>query len=276
MESFNFADKGALIIGGGLNIGRQVALEFASRGARIAVADVNRAAADETAELITAAGGSATAIACDVSSEESVAEAIAEAERFLGVIDIHMNNAGILHSGNPEDFPASEWERMFAINFFGAVRANALVIPKMIARGSGYIVNTASFAGLYPYATNRIPYAASKAALISMSENLAIYLLPLGVRVSCLCPGPTTTTLATGMKQWSDNVVMRGPGSDLAVMSQEQLATILADGMCAGRIIIPTHDQGYQTIRERAADPDAFIARQISAFAEGRSGLPGR
>ena len=69
---------------------------------------------------------------------------------------------------------------MFNINFFGVVRANAVVLPKMLQRGEGYIVNTASFAGLYPFATNRMPYAASKAALVSMSENMALYLKPKG------------------------------------------------------------------------------------------------
>jgi NAD(P)-dependent dehydrogenase (short-subunit alcohol dehydrogenase family) len=206
----------------------------------------------------------------------SVAAAIEEAERFLGSIDIHMNNAGILHSGNPEDFPPSEWERMFNVNLFGAVRANAVVMPKMIARGSGYIVNTASFAGLYPYATNRLPYAASKAALISMSENLAIYLIPLGIRVSCLCPGPTMTTLATGMKTMSENVIMRGPGSDLAVMSQEEVAGILADAMEAEKILIATHEQGWDLIRRLAASPDDFVHSKIDEYARGGTGLPTR
>ncbi len=206
LPPFTFEGKAVLIIGGGQNIGRAVALEFASRGARIAVADINQQGADETASLIIANGGEATGIACDVTSEQSIASTIAAAEDFLGPIDVHMNNAGILHSGNPEDFPPAEWERMFNINFFGAVRANAVILPKMIARGQGYIVNTASFAGLYPYATNRIPYAASKAALVSMSENLALYCEPLGIRVSCLCPGPTMTTSTVGMKPFSENV----------------------------------------------------------------------
>jgi NAD(P)-dependent dehydrogenase (short-subunit alcohol dehydrogenase family) len=195
---FSFENKSAFIIGAGRNIGRVIALEFARRGARVAVADIDKSSADETAQMITAAGGKATGIACDVMSEGSVRDAVSEAERYLGNIDIHMNNAGIIHSGNPEEFPASEWERMFSVNFFGAVRANAIVLPKMIARGRGYIVNTASFAGLYPYATNRIAYAASKAALISMSENLAVYLIPKGILVSCLCPGPTMTTSTVG------------------------------------------------------------------------------
>ena len=273
---FTFENKNALVIGAGQNIGRSIALEFARRGARVAVADIVKAGAEETARLINAAGGKATGIACDVTDERSVREAVGEAERFLGDIDIQMNNAGIIHSGNPEDFPASEWERMFSVNFFGAVRANAIVLPKMLARGQGYIVNTASFAGLYPYATNRIPYGASKAALISMSENLAVYLHPKGIRVSCLCPGPTMTTSTVGMKPWSQGVIMRGPGNHLVVKSQEHAATVLADGMCAGRMLIPTHEEGWEIIRRRGFSLDTFIQEKIEAFARGDSGLPGR
>lgn len=271
---FSFDDKGVLLIGGGRNIGREIALEFARRGARVVVADIDKAGADETAQLITTAGGRAIGIACNVSSDESIADAVAQAESFLGDIDVLMNNAGILHSGNPEDFPVAEWQRMFDVNFFGAVRANAVVLPKMIARGQGYIVNTASFAGLYPYATSRVPYAASKAALVSMSENLAIHLLPLGIGVSCLCPGPTMTTSVQGMKPWSDNVVMRGPGRFLEVKSQEEVARILADGMCAGRVLIPTHEQGWDYIRQHGNAPDNFIHQKIGEFARGDSGRP--
>jgi NAD(P)-dependent dehydrogenase (short-subunit alcohol dehydrogenase family) len=273
---FSFEGKNALIMGAGHNIGRAIALEFARRGARVAVADVDKTGADETAGLIATAGGEATGIQCDVTNDESVAGAIDEAERFLGAIDVLMNNAGILHSANPEDFPVAEWQRMFNVNFFGGVRANAVVMPKMIARGQGYIVHTASFAGLYPYAINRVPYAASKAAIISMAENLAIYLVPLGIRVSCLCPGPTFTTMATGMKTMSENVVMRGPGKELAVKSQEEVAAILADGMEAERIIIPTHELGWETIKERAASPDAFVKQKIEEYARGENGLPAR
>lgn len=273
---FDFEGKGALIVGAGRNIGRAIALEFASRGARVAVADLDKAGADETAQLIANAGGKATGIGCDVTDENSVRQAVSDAERFLGDIDIHMNNAGIIHSGNIEDFPPPEWERMFNVNFFGAVRANAAVLPGMLARGQGYIVNTASFAGLYPYATNRIPYAASKAALVSMSENMAVALLPRGIRVSCLCPGPTMTTSTTGMKPWSENVVMRGPGRHLAVRTQEHAAKVLADGMCAGRVIILTHEEGLETMQRRAASPDGFVVEKIEEFARGDSGRPDR
>jgi NAD(P)-dependent dehydrogenase (short-subunit alcohol dehydrogenase family) len=273
---FEFGNRNALIMGGGLNIGRQIALEFARRGARVAVADVDTAGAEETARLAQAEGQSAIGTQCDVTSEDSIAAALGKAEEALGHIDILVNNAGLLHSGNVEDMPVAEWQRMFDVNLFGAVRANALVLPKMIARKSGYIVQTASFAGLYPYATNRMPYAASKAALISMSENMAIYLRPLGVLVGCLCPGPTMTTSMHGMKSFSENVVMRGPGSDLKVLEQADVARILADGMEQERVVIPTHEQGWQTIRDHAASPDDFIRAKIEDYAAGRSGLPGR
>jgi NAD(P)-dependent dehydrogenase (short-subunit alcohol dehydrogenase family) len=109
-----------------------------------------------------------------------------------------------------------------------------------------------------------------------MSENLALYLLPKGIRVSCLCPGPTMTTSTQGMKPWSENVIMRGPGSLLDVRSQEHAATVLADGMCAGRIVIPTHEEAWEIIQRRAASPDSFVRGKIDEFAAGKSGLPGR
>jgi NAD(P)-dependent dehydrogenase (short-subunit alcohol dehydrogenase family) len=269
-----FKGKSALIFGGGRNIGREIALEFARRGASVGVADIDLAGAEETAQLIFAAGGRASAVHCDVSNDASVRAAASAAEDRLGPVDIVMNNAGILHSGNPEDFPIEEWQRMFNINFMAIVRSCQIFIPKMTARGHGYIVNTASFAGLYPYATNRIPYAASKAAIVSLSENLAIYLMPKGLRVSVLCPGPTMTTSIQGMKIFSADTIMRGPGSHLKVKSQREVATILCDGMRDGRILIATHPEGLQTVRERGESIDAFIERKIKEFERGDSGRP--
>ena len=84
------------------------------------------------------------------------------------------------------------------------------------------------------------------------------------------------TTSTVGMKPWSDNVIMRGPGNNLMVKSQEHAANVLADGMCAGRIIIPTHEEGWEIVRRRGASPDNFIRQKMEEFARGESGLPGR
>ena len=269
-----FTGSTALVIGAAANIGRSVVREFARRGARVVAADIHAEGAQETAELVKAAGGEAHGIACDVSSDASVKKAVDEAQRLLGPIDIVMNNAGIISGGNPEDIPLAEWQRMMDVNFFGMIRSIEVVLPRMIARGRGYIVNTASFAGLYPFATSRIHYAASKAAVVSMSENLALYLMDKNIRVSCLCPGPVMTTSINTMRHFSENYTMRAPGSHLFVKSQDETARILADGMREGRIIIPTHDELWETLNRCAPSLDDFIRDKHAEFAAGDSGRP--
>lgn len=270
-----FAGRHALVIGGGRNIGRAVVAEFARRGARLSVADLDREGAEEAAALIRDAGGEAAAFACDVTSDQSVADCIAGAEAAFGPIDVLMNNAGILSGGNPEDIALPAWQQMMDVNLFGMVRAINLVLPGMLARCDGHIVNTASFAGLYPFATSRVHYAASKAAVVSLSENLALYGLDHGVRVSCLCPGPVMTTSVQGMKHFSEDYTMRAPGSHLLVQTQERVAITLADGMQAGRILIPTHEELWPIYERLGQGPDAFIHAKHAEFAAGDSGRPG-
>jgi NAD(P)-dependent dehydrogenase (short-subunit alcohol dehydrogenase family) len=269
-----FENKATLIFGAAQGIGRAVALEFARRGARLAIADINTEGATETATTITTAGGTAIAIPCDVKREDSVRHAVEQSESRLGEIDIVMNNVGVILNGNPEDIPTAEWRRIMDLNFFAAVHSNQIFLPKMIARGRGHIVNTASFAGLYPYAANRIPYSAAKAAVVAMSEELALYLHPKGVRVSCLCPGPVATNVMNSMKTWSKDVAFRGPGSQYEVITAEEAAVILADGMATGRVVIPTHPEVWDVIRRHADSPDAFIQSKIDEFARGDYGKP--
>lgn len=272
--AMSFRNSAVLLIGGAQNIGRAVALEFARRGADVAVADRDEAGAGETAALVSGLGRRSLALACDVTDEASLRAAVEGAEAALGPIDLLMNNAGILSGGNPEDIPLEAWQTMMDVNYFGMVRAIGIVLPRMLARGRGHIVNTASFAGMYPFASSRIHYAASKAAVLSLSENLALYCLPLGIGVSCLCPGPVMTTSNLTMRHYSDTYVMRAPGSHLTVKSGEETARILADGVETGRIVIPTHDEVWETLRARAGDYDAFIHAKLAEFAAGDSGRP--
>ena len=271
-----FSGRNALIYGAASGIGRSVAFEFARRGAAVAIADLDVDAARQTAADLEDVGARAFAVRCDVSSDESVRTAGDAAEAALGPMDIVMNNVGAILLGNPEDIPVAEWERMMSLNFMGAVRAQTVFLPRMIARGRGHLVNTATFAGLYPFATSRMPYVASKAALIALTESLAIYLIPQGIRVSCLCPGPVLSTIADPgkMKTWSPDAIMRGPGSDLPLKTPEMAATILADGMAAERVIIPTDERAFDWVREHGDNPDAFIHAKIAQFAAGDSGRP--
>lgn len=272
--SVTFANKTVLIYGAAKGIGRAVALEFAHRGARVAIADIDVGGAQETAKLIQGIGGEASALHCDVTNDASVREAAVGAETALGEIDIVMNNVGAILHGNPEDIPISEWQRMWDLNLMSIVRSNAVFLPKMIARGSGFIVNTASFAGLYPFATTRMPYVAAKSAVVALSESMALYLQPQGIKVSCLCPGPVMTGVLEGMKTWSANVAMRGPGSKLAIKAVEDVARTLADGMEAGRVLIPTHEEVWETLSRHWADPNAFIQSKIDEFERGDLGRP--
>jgi NAD(P)-dependent dehydrogenase (short-subunit alcohol dehydrogenase family) len=269
-----FAGANALIFGGAKGIGRCVSLEWARRGARLAVADLDEAAAKATAAEIEAAGGKAVGIAANVMSEESIATAVSAAESALGEIDILMNNVGGMLNGHPEDIPMREWQRIMELNYLGSARGTMQLLPKFLARGSGHIVNTASFAGLYPYAASRVPYAASKAAVIAMSENLAIYCEPKGVRVSCLIPGPVATSVMDSMTSWTEDCPLRGPGTETTLMLPEQVAVVLADGMRDGRILIPSDDVGLDIVERWARSPDAFIRAKIDEFASGDRGNP--
>lgn len=271
-----FAGSAALIFGGAKGIGGAVAHEFARRGARVAIADIDRDAAQQTAEALQTAGSAALALRCDVRSSDSMRAAVVEAEQWAGDIDIVMNNVGVMISGYPEDIPLAEWQRVMDLNLFPVVRSNEIFLPKMIARGHGHIVNTASFAGLYPYAVNRMPYVASKSAVVALTESLALYLMPQGVRVSCFCPGPVMTNILAGSKSWSKEAVMRGPGEQFMPISAQQAAAMLADGMRDGRILIPTDPQVWREMQEHAETPDQFIRGKAEGFARGETGLPSR
>jgi NAD(P)-dependent dehydrogenase (short-subunit alcohol dehydrogenase family) len=276
MKSGNepFAGASAIIFGGAKGIGKAVALEWARRGARVAIGDIDPAAASETACAIAQEGGEAIGLAVDVLLQASMESAAHQAKAAFGPADIVMNNVGAILNGHPLDIPDSEWHRIFELNYFSVVRSNAIFLPGMLERGSGHVVNTASFAGLYPYAAGRIPYASSKAAVISMSENLALLLEPKGVRVSCLIPGPVMTSIAEGMKDWTPGLPMYGPGSETALLDTAEVASVLSDGMRDGRILIPSDAIAYEIIARHAADPDAFTRGKIESFAGGDVGMP--
>lgn len=270
-----FAGNAALIFGGAKGIGRCVALEWARRGARLAIADIDEAAAMSVAAEICDRGGEALGLAANVLSDESVEATVAAAEAALGDIGILFNNVGSMLNGHPEDIPFAEWQRIMDINYFSAVRGILQVLPRFLARGSGHIVMTASFAGLYPYAASRVPYAAAKAAVISMAQNMAVYAEPQGVRVSCLVPGPVMTGVLDTMTSWTPDCPMRGPGSETSLLLPEDVARTLSDGMRDGRVLIPSDPVAFDIVQRWAASPDAFIAGKIADFAAGDSGRPG-
>jgi NAD(P)-dependent dehydrogenase (short-subunit alcohol dehydrogenase family) len=260
--------KTAVITGGASGIGRATAHSLARRGTRVIVADIDAIGADAVASDITGNGGSATGIRCDVGSESAFEELKTFALDTYGRVDIVMNNVGVLTRGLPDHIPVHEWQRILNINLFSVVRSNDAFLPLLVEQGSGHIANTASFAGLYTYAYDRLPYAASKAAIVQISEALALYLRPKGIGVTLLCPGPVRTKIAASLPPgFGPATGTRGPGTQFGFLEPEVVGEQVADAIVDDTFWLPTDPQVRDVLVQRASDWDTFIDAQVKAIA---------
>ena len=178
----------AVLTGGGSGIGRATALSLAARGTRVAVSDVDAARAGETADLVAAAGGDAIGLAVDVAKQGDLEDLRDRCLARFGRVDVVVNNVGVLAMGAPESLPLEAWQRVLDLNLLSIARSNLVFLPMLLEQGRGHVVNTASASGLLAYGFDRLPYVASKHAVVGVSEALAIYLGPKGIGVTCACP----------------------------------------------------------------------------------------
>lgn len=262
----SFPGKTALITGAGNGIGRGTALALARRGAKVACVDIAAAALAKTVAEIAAAGGEALAYTVDVGEGDCFTMLAEEIGEKWGAVDILMNNVGVLLRGRPEDIPIGEWERLFNVNFLSAVRAVQTFTPAMIARGYGHVINTASFAGLFPYAYDRLPYAATKAAMVSFTEGLYLYLKPQGLGVTLLCPGPVITEIGKTMRTFTEGLPLRGPGLQFPALNADDVGEMVAEAILADRFFLPTDEQVGEILRKRADDPGAFLQDTLASW----------
>src|SRR5919198_1295702 len=188
--------KVAVITGGASGIGKGTALAMARRGTNVVIADVNDRRLEETHAELATLGGRVLTVHCDVSKEADIQRLAQVALMEMGHVDILMNNAGVVLRGALEEIAIADWEWSFGVNVLGVIHGIRVFLPHMIARGSGYIINTASIAGLVALTGEGAPYIASKFAVVGLSEALALYCRPRGVGVSILCPGGVATNLA--------------------------------------------------------------------------------
>jgi NAD(P)-dependent dehydrogenase (short-subunit alcohol dehydrogenase family) len=212
-----------LITGGGRGLGRAIALGAAQAGAQVAVTARSVSELTETVELIQQAGGRALALPADVTDHHAVVRTVAAAESQLGPIDVLINGAGSFRAlGNAAQVDPDEWWREVEINLRGPFLCSHAVLPGMMARRSGRIINIASAAGLQAIETVSA-YGVSKAALIRLTEALAAETRPCGIAILAINPG----TIRTSM---SDYVLTAPQVRERAPMVQQWFQQLFAEG----------------------------------------------
>jgi len=259
--------KIAVVTGSASGIGRACAVEFASRGCDVVVADIHEERLKETAALVESQGRRALVVLCDVGSDEQVDALRRRTTAEFGRADLVMSNVGILAMGLPHTLPMEQWQRVIDVNLLGTVRMLNTFVPEMVERGSGHFVTTASTAGLFPYSFTRLPYAASKYAVVGISEGLALYLGPQNIGVSCLCPAAVPSNIAEQITVLGEVPRMQSP--PLRTVEADEVGRLVADAVQQNRFLVLTDPAALDHMRARAADPDAFLASQV-AFLQQR------
>jgi NAD(P)-dependent dehydrogenase (short-subunit alcohol dehydrogenase family) len=193
----------AVITGGGSGIGQAIAYRFAKEGAAVVAADLVPERAEATAKTIVDSGGRAIGVKADVAKEADVAAMIAAAVKAFGQVDILVNNAGLSRGGDVTTISEETWDLNLDIVLKGPFLGAKAVLPGMIERGTGTIINIASVNGLTGIGEE--PYSAAKAGLINLTQNMAVRHGPQGIRVNAIAPGTINTPI------W-DPIVEKDPG----------------------------------------------------------------
>ena len=253
-SSMEIKDKVAVITGGGSGIGEALAERFHHEGARgVVVVDRDADNADRVAQSI---GG--TAVGLDVTDEDGIVDLVNQTVKDYGTLDIFVSNAGYVTQGGLEAENA-EIQRMWEVHVMSHVYAARASVPVMVANGGGYLLNTASAAGLLTQ-LGSLQYSITKAAAVSLGEFLAITYGERGIKVSVLCPQAVETNiLANSPDRLDQDTGTPGSAAGDGVLTAEQLADTVIDCMSEERFLVLPHPE-VQTYRERKAnDVDRWI-----------------
>ncbi len=190
-------EKVAIITGAGGGMGRVAAQRFAAEGAKVVVAEFGEAAGRETVRVVRDAGGEASFVKVDVSSEPDARGMVDHAMSEYGRVDVLYNNAGVMPEADHSvvDTDVETWDQVMAVNVRGVFLGCKHAIPRMVEQGTGSVINIASFVALVGCSVPQDAYTASKGALLSLTRSLAVQFGPRGVRTNAICPGPVETPL---------------------------------------------------------------------------------
>lgn len=241
--------KVVVITGAAGGIGSAVARQMASQGAKVVASDLNLEAATAVANEI---GG--IAVQCDVSNEAAVVKLVETAEMEYGQVDIFISNAGF-GVGEPNHAASASndvWQKNWSVHVMAHVYASRALLPKMIKRGDGYLVNVASAAGLLAQVGDTA-YTVTKHAAVSLAESLAIAHMDDGVKVSVVCPQYVNTDILMISKEERAKPLA-------GVLTPEYCAEVIVKGIEEEKFLITPHPEVRDFIQKRAGDPDRWIA----------------
>lgn len=246
--------KTTIVTGAASGIGEAIAEAFVAEGASsVVVADRNERGAKEVAERL---GALATGVGLDVADEAAVQKMVADAEAANGPTDVFVSNAGYGLPGGI-DLPDEEWFRMMDVHVWSHLYAARAVVPGMVERGDGYLLNTASAAGLLTQMDSG-PYAVSKHAAVALAEWLAINYGDKGVKVSVLCPQAVRTNIMGDRAKMGSDPSSRQAGGD-GVLEASEAAQSCIDAMRDERFLVLPHGEVETYFQRKAGDYDRWL-----------------
>lgn len=261
------AGRVVVVTGGGSGIGRALCGAFAERGAKgIAVADIDEAGAKRVAGEL--GEGRALAASVDVADESQVTALVRTTEEAFGPVDLFCANAGIIVGGGVEA-PDADWQRMWAVNVMSHIYAARAVLPAMIERGEGYLLHTASAAGLLTQ-LGSAPYSVTKHAVVALAEWLSITHAADGIKVSCLCPQGVWTGMtgapAGAPPEEADRLLSATAGRNGMLMPDEVASAVL-EALADERFLVLPHPEVATFEQRRAGDRERWLRsmRRIQA-----------
>lgn len=239
-------DKVVVVTGGASGIGLALGRRFVAEGARAVVL----ADRDGERARVEAARMGGHAAALDVSAAGAIEALVDAVEVRHGPIDLFCSNAGITAIGGPE-LPDADWQRVMDVNLMAHVRAARALLPRMLARGGGYLLQTASAAGLLSQFD--APYAVSKHAAVAFAEWLSISYGDRGIRVSCLCPGAVDTPLLQAESDARRGLLAQG------LIDADAVAATVVEALAQERFLILTHGFVQEQLRRKVEDPERWL-----------------